>query len=70
MIEIYNKNSELKSEQLKTINSKYSFYKMFQNEWLKSNINALNKNRSQENKIQLKDFKELEKKITLEMCYS
>jgi hypothetical protein len=70
MIEIYNKNSELKSDQLKTINSKYSFYKMFQNEWLKSNINALNKNRSQENKIQLKDFKELEKKITLEMCYS
>ena len=64
MIEIYNKNSEFKSDQLKTINSKYSFYKMFQNEWLKSNINALNKNRSQENKIQLKDFKELEKKIT------
>jgi hypothetical protein len=63
MIEIYNKNSELKSDQLKTINSKYSFYKMFQNEWLKSNINALNKNRSQENKIQLKDFKELEKNI-------
>ena len=43
---------------------------MFQNEWLKSNIKALNKNRSPENKIQLKDFKGLEKKITLEMCYS
>ncbi len=69
MIEIYNKNSELKSDQLQTINSKYSFYKMFQNEWLKSNINALNKTRSQENKINLNDFKELEKKITLEMCY-
>ncbi len=67
MIEIYNKNSKLLADQ---VNSKYSFYKMFQNEWLKSNINALNKNRSPENKIQLKDFKELEKKITLEMCYS
>jgi hypothetical protein len=31
------------------VNSKYSFYKMFQNEWLKSNIKALNKNRSPEN---------------------
>jgi hypothetical protein len=67
MIEIYNKKSKLLTDQ---VNSKYSFYKMFQNEWLKSNINALNKIRSQENKIQLKDFKELENKIIQEMCYS
>ena len=43
---------------------------MLQNEWIKSNLNTLNKNRSLDNQIQFNDFKELEKKITKEMCYS
>ncbi len=42
---------------------------MFQNEWINNNLKVLNKNRSLGNKIQLKDFKELEKKIIKEMCY-
>ncbi len=43
---------------------------MFQNGWIYNNLKTLNKSRSDQNKIQLKDFKLLEKKIINEMCYS
>ncbi len=49
MIEIYSSNSDIKSNLVKTIRNKYSFYSMFQNGWIKNNMRVLNKSKSAEN---------------------